>query len=384
MSPSAPHIHPQRDDPDQPARNRSGANRPSRAAGREQTAGRAQADNRVKAAIRKQATDREQAAVRKHTAGQAQADNRVKAAIREQAAALGFDALGIARAETLESHQPLLSAYLEKGHHGKMGYMARHIDKRLDPRLLLKGARSVIVAAYNYYPAMGQAKGTSYRIARYAYGQDYHRVIKDKLHKLAQAVEEIAGKHTCRVFTDSAPVLEKAWAERAGLGKTGKNTCFIIPRKGSYLFLGEIITTMDLAPDEAFEKDLCGHCRRCMDACPTQAITDAGQLDARRCLSYLTIELKDRIPDEFRAKSRGWVFGCDICQEVCPHNRFAAPSNEKAFRPITAVAEWTDKEWEEMDRERFNQHIRKAGSPMGRITYDKMMDNIRCATEVRR
>lgn len=302
----------------------------------------------------------------------------IKAAFRKQAMALGFHAMGIARADALVSHRSRLEAWLREGQHGKMAYMANHFEKRLDPTLLLPGARSVLVLAMNYFPAETQPPGCSYHIARYAYGQDYHHVLKDKLRRLAQALEKIAGTHSYRVFTDSGPVLEKAWAERAGLGRVGKNTCLIIPRKGSYYFLGEIITSLELEPDEPSRKDLCGSCRRCMDACPTQAITAPGRLDARKCLSYLTIELKDKIPAEFRKKTRGWIFGCDICQEVCPHNRHATAQNEEAFRALPAVSQWSDAEWESLDKGRFKQWIQKSASPMARITCEKMMDNISC------
>lgn len=311
----------------------------------------------------------------KHDPGGGQA---LEAAIREQAKALGFDALGIARADALSSHRALLEEWLREGRHGRMGYMANHFEKRLDPRVLMPGARSVLVLALNYFPALTQPPGCSYRVARYAYGKDYHHVLRDRLHLLARALEDIAGSHTCRVFTDSGPVLEKAWAERAGLGSVGKNTCLIIPRKGSHYFLGEIITTLELKPDEPFRKDLCGSCRRCMDACPTRAITAPGRLDARRCLSYLTIELKDKIPAEFRKKTGGWIFGCDICQEVCPHNRHATASSDDALRALPAVSGWSDADWEGLDERRFREWIQQSDSPMARITFEKLKDNISC------
>lgn len=299
--------------------------------------------------------------------------------IKQKALELGFDAYGIAQAGALTTQQPILSEWLANGYHAKMSYMAGHFDKRIDPRLLVPGAQSVIVVALNYFPAASQAAGTTYKVARYAYGKDYHVVIKEKLERLARALTEMAGGHQYRVFTDSAPVLERSWAQAAGLGNHGKNTCLILPRKGSYYFLGELITDAVLEPDEAFKKDLCGKCTRCIEACPTGAITGPGIIDAGKCISYLTIELKDSIPEELKDQCEGWIFGCDRCQEVCPHNKHASPHSEKAFDPLPPITDWKNRQWESMTKVDFRLHFKQANSPIARVKYEKLMDNIRIA-----
>ncbi len=303
----------------------------------------------------------------------------ISTAVKQKALALGFDACGIAQAGTLTAQQPILSEWLAKGYHAKMSYMAGHFDKRIDPRQLAPGARSIVVVALNYFPAATQPAGTAYKIARYAYGRDYHYVIKEKLEKLAEALTEVAGAHQYRVFTDSAPVLERTWAQLAGLGNYGKNTCLILPRKGSYYFLGELITDVLLEPDEAFKKDLCGKCTRCIDACPTGAIKAAGIIDAGKCISYLTIELKDKMPEHFYGKCEGWIFGCDRCQEVCPHNKHASAHSETAFQPLVPITEWNNEQWESMTKEVFDFHFKKTNSPIARIKHGKLMDNIRAS-----
>lgn len=301
-------------------------------------------------------------------------------AIKEKARKLGFEACGVARARALNAYKPLLTEWLRQGHHGKMGYMGNHLEKRLDPRLLKPGARSLVVVAQNYYPSHEQPYETTYRIARFAFGKDYHFVMKDKLKQLATHLTDLSGEHRYRVFTDSAPVPERSWAQEAGLGGSGKNTCLIIPHKGSFCFLGEMITSAELEPDKPFIKDLCGKCTRCMEACPTKAIIAPGKLDANKCISYLTIELKDHITEEFRNQCRGWIFGCDICQEVCPHNRHAKPHKEPGLEPLPPVMKWSDKEWASLSKEDFNKHFKKGRSPLARVKYEKLMDNIRCAT----
>ncbi len=301
--------------------------------------------------------------------------------MKKKARSLGFDACGVARASELTGCKPLFAEWLRDGYQGNMAYMDNHFDKRLDPRLLVPGARSVVVVAQNYYPAETQPEGTTCRIARYAYGKDYHLVMKDKLQKLAAHLTALAGEHQYRVFTDSAPVLERSWAREAGLGRSGKNTCLIMPHKGSYYFLGELISTIALEPGTPYEKDLCGSCTRCMEACPTRAITGPGKLDARRCISYLTIELKEKIPAEFRNQCRGWIFGCDICQEVCPHNRHARPHQEPALKSLPVITEWPGNEWASLSKSDFNTYFRKTFSALARVKYEKLMDNIACATE---
>ncbi len=300
-------------------------------------------------------------------------------AVKKKALELGFDACGIAQAGALTAHQPRLSEWLAKGCHAKMSYMAGHFEKRIDPRQLVPGAQSVVVVALNYYPGVSQPAGAGYKVARYAYGRDYHFVMKEKLQQLADQLTAIAGKHTYRVFTDSAPVLERAWAQHAGLGNFGKNSCLIIPRKGSYYLLGELITDIKLEPDEAFHKDLCGKCTKCIDACPTKAITAPGVIDAGKCISYLTIELKDMMPERFRGKCEGWIFGCDLCQEACPHNKHARAHTEKAFEPLTPIASWQQKDWESLTKEDFTRYFKKGRSAIARVKYEKLMDNIRAS-----
>lgn len=299
--------------------------------------------------------------------------------IKQEALNLGFTACGIARAERLIEHEEPLKYWLKEGMHGKMGYMENHLEKRLDPRELVPNARSVIVVALNYFPRETRHPDAEYIVSKYAYGADYHFIIKDKLRRLSEKLKELAPERDGRAFTDSAPVLERAWAVRAGLGWTGKNGCLIIPRKGSYFFLGELITNVELTPNEPFEKDFCGNCRRCIDACPTRAIVSAGKLDARRCISYLTIELKGNIPEEFRCKMQGRIFGCDICQDVCPHNRFSSPTSEEMFSPLEPIREWDTQKWANISRNAFNQELRNMGSPMARIKYEKLVDNIDAA-----
>lgn len=269
-----------------------------------------------------------------------------------------------------------------------MSYMERNIDKRLDPGLLLPGAQSIIVVAQNYFPGRMQMPGLQshhtknndnkgretggIKIAKYAWGKDYHYVIREKLRALARLLEELSPGTQSRVFTDSAPVLERAWAEKAGIGWTGKNACLIIPRKGSYFFLAEIITNMALEPDEPFIKNHCGNCTRCIEACPTGAIVAPGSIDARQCLSYLTIESKDAVPQEYVNKSRGWVFGCDICQDVCPHNRFSKGHEEPGLKPLMPFREWTNDQWLSLTKTGFRKELIKAGSPLARVKYEKL------------
>ncbi len=330
--------------------------------------------------------------------------------IKNKARELGFDACGIARAGLLHGHQERFDHWLDRGFHGSMAYMERHRDKRLDPRELLPGARSVIVVAQNYYPtnilqsddvqAQPGVSGRGHagdpmqddadavqcgqtdrypRVSAYAYGQDYHVVIKHKLKALIQTMEKLAPGTQSRGFTDSAPVLERAWAVQAGLGWTGKNACLIIPMRGSFFFLAEVITTLELEPDRPFLKDHCGRCTRCLEACPTKAIIAPGQIDARRCISYQTIENRGPIPQEIREKNPGWMFGCDICQEVCPHNRFAIPCQEPAFEPLHEINAWPAERWKALTKAEFHHLFVKGGSPIGRVTYEKLMENIRAS-----
>ena len=247
--------------------------------------------------------------------------------IKEEAAKLGFTFCGISKAEFLEEEAPRLEAWLSKGMHGEMAYMENYFDKRLDPRLLVDGARSVISLGINYYTDQKQQDASSPKISKYAYGTDYHSIIKEKLKQLLNIIQEGVGEVSGRAFVDSAPVLDRAWAKKAGLGWVGKNTNLINQRTGSFFFLAELIIDLELEYDVAATADHCGTCTRCIDACPTNAIVGPYVVDGSRCISYLTIELKNEIPAEFKGKMDNWMFGCDICQDVCPWNKFSVLHN---------------------------------------------------------
>jgi len=295
------------------------------------------------------------------------------AAIKARAHELGFLACGIARAGFLEEEAPRLEQWLRAGKHGSMGYMERHFDLRLDPRKLMPGAKSVISLAYNYHSPPQQRDPEAPKLSTYAYGRDYHKVLRKRLKPLMAFIVEQYGGVELRAFVDSAPVLEKAWAERAGIGWRGKHTNVIRQGAGSWFFLCELITDLELAPD-APATDHCGTCRRCIDACPTQAITPYG-VDGSRCISHLTIELKDAIPEEFAGKMAGWAFGCDICQQVCPWNRFARPHDEPEFTPRPAVMGLTAGEWHAMTEVVFDRLFE--GSAVKRTKYSGLMRNLR-------
>lgn len=257
--------------------------------------------------------------------------------IRLKAIELGIPSIGFSKSEFLESEARQYDAWLKNNYHGKMDYMSRNIDKRLNPGLLVDGAKSVISVIYNYYPEHNLFENEALKVSRYAYGEDYHFVLKDKLHELLSFIKEMVGTVSARVFTDSAPVLERAWARRGGLGWIGKNANLITKQAGSYFFLGEIIIDVEFDYDSTVT-DHCGSCTKCIDACPTDAIIKPQVVDGSRCISYLTIELKESlIPEEFNGKLKNWVFGCDICQEVCPWNRFALPTSESRFFPIISA-----------------------------------------------
>ncbi len=293
--------------------------------------------------------------------------------IKEEASRLGFLFCGISKAEFLEKEAPRLEKWLRKGSQGEMKYLENNFDKRLDPRLLLIGAESVISLAYNYYPSSEHdpisKNPFAPKIARYAYGEDYHHVVKDKIYELMNFIQETIAKVNARVFIDSAPILEKAWAEKSGLGWIGKNTNLIHKKAGSYFFLGEIILDLTLATDIPV-MDHCGTCTRCIDACPTEAITESYILDASRCISYLTIELKGDIPDEFHPQLENWAFGCDICQEVCPWNRFSTPHKDPLLSSNPAWLSEDQESWQEITEEIFNQLFAK--SPLKRAGYQKL------------
>ncbi|MCS6968943.1 MAG: tRNA epoxyqueuosine(34) reductase QueG [Cytophagales bacterium] len=298
--------------------------------------------------------------------------------VKQKAAELGFDFCGISQAEFLEEEAPRLERWLHQGMHGKMSYMENHFDKRLDPRLLVPGAKSVISLLYNYYPSKTILyRDEDLKISKYAYGQDYHFVIKEKLKLLLHQLQEEIGAIEARVFVDSAPVMEKAWAVRSGLGWLGKHTNVINRQMGSFFFLAEIISDLDLEPDGPI-KDYCGTCTRCIEACPTEAIVEPYVVDASRCISYLTIELKENIPEEFAGKMENWIFGCDICQDVCPWNRFAKPHKEPAFAPDPQLENMKKSDWIELTEEVFGQLFKK--SAVKRAKFAGLKRNIAFAT----
>ncbi len=280
--------------------------------------------------------------------------------IKNTAQELGFLFCGIAPAQFLEEEAPRLEQWLKSAYHGEMTYMEHHFDKRLDPRLLVDGAKSVISLGLNYYTEAQQADPEAPKISIYAHGEDYHTVIKQKLKTLLERMREEIGEINGRAFVDSAPVLDKAWAKQAGLGWVGKHTNLISKQKGSYFFLAELIVDVELAYDAPMQTDHCGSCTRCIDACPTEAIVAPYVVDGSRCISYLTIELKNEIPAEFQGKMDNWMFGCDVCQQVCPWNRFSIPHQEPAFIPHPDLLEMNSKDWEEITEEVFSKVFSKS------------------------
>nr|WP_153927851.1 tRNA epoxyqueuosine(34) reductase QueG [Riemerella anatipestifer] len=293
--------------------------------------------------------------------------------IKNKAKAFGFQSCGISQAAFLEEEAPRLEAWLKKGYHGKMSYMENHFDKRLDPRLLVEGSRSVISLSYNYFPQEELPTIDNFKISKYAYGRDYHEVIKDILRDMVAELQEEIGAFGFRVFVDSAPVLERAWAKKSGIGWVGKNANLISKKSGSFFFLAEIICDLELEPD-APTTDHCGRCTRCIDACPTNAIINEKIIDGSRCISYATIELKEEIPVAFRDNMQDWMFGCDICQEVCPWNRFSKPHNQPLFNPNPALKNFTKREWRELTQELFSEIFRK--SPVKRTKFAGLQRNI--------
>ncbi|MFC4162732.1 tRNA epoxyqueuosine(34) reductase QueG [Epilithonimonas zeae] len=278
--------------------------------------------------------------------------------IKSKAMAFGFQSCGISKADFLEEEAPHLEQWLKNNFHGEMKYMENYFDKRLDPRLLVEGSKSVISLSYNYFPEEIQTN-KDFKLAKYAYGEDYHDVIKDKLRLMIAELQEEIGEFSFRVFVDSAPVLEKAWAKKSGIGWVGKNSNLITKKNGSFYFLAEIICDLDLIQDYVVT-DHCGSCTKCIDACPTQAIVSDKIIDGSKCISYATIELKDQIPDFFKDKMEDWMFGCDICQDVCPWNRFSAPTLEEKFRPNSEIKNFTKQEWKDITKEVFSKVFRKS------------------------
>ncbi|MCC5916899.1 MAG: tRNA epoxyqueuosine(34) reductase QueG [Cryomorphaceae bacterium] len=294
------------------------------------------------------------------------------ALIKAAAKKLGFLGCGISKAEFLSEEAPRLEAWLKRDYHGSMQWMENHFDKRLDPTKLVPGAKSVVSVLYNYYPEVKQAEGT-YKISKYAYGKDYHRVVKDKLFALMKTIQTEIGDVQGRAFVDSGPVMERAWAQRAGLGWIGKHSLLLTQKTGSFYFLGELIIDLELAPD-APVADHCGSCTRCMDACPTDAIPEPFVIDSNRCISHLTIEYKAAIPEFFKGKMEDWVFGCDICQDVCPWNRFSKPHKEPAFQPNTEMLSMKPVDWTEITEDVFREIFRH--SAVKRTKYKGFMRNV--------
>ncbi|WP_370089113.1 tRNA epoxyqueuosine(34) reductase QueG [Ekhidna sp.] len=292
--------------------------------------------------------------------------------IKSIASELGFSYCGIANAEFLEKEAPRLEEWLSRGYQGKMSYLENHFEKRLDPTKLVPGAKSVISLVFNYFPEKNLSNEAP-KIAKYAYGQDYHFVIKDKLKEFMNRIQEEIGEVDGRAFVDSAPVHERAWAAKSGLGWVGKNSLLLNREMGSFFFLAELIIDLELEPDGPM-KDYCGTCTACQDACPTDAIPEPYVVDGSRCISYLTIELKDEIPIEFKNKMEGWVFGCDICQDVCPWNRFSKPHQESAFQP-QGWEEFSKQEWQEMTKEVFQKVFKK--SAVKRTKFEGLQRNIK-------
>jgi epoxyqueuosine reductase len=281
--------------------------------------------------------------------------------IKSTAMRLGFDFCGLAKANYLEEEAPRLEKWLNRNYQGQMSYLANHFDKRLDPTKLVEGAKTVVSLAYTYYPKQVLPQDSSdIKLAKYAYGEDYHFVIRDKLNEFLEILREEIGEFDGRGFVDSAPVMERQWAQKAGLGWIGKNSLLLNKQQGSFFFLAELIIDLETTPDTPLAKDYCGTCTACIDACPTDAIVDNGVIDGSRCISYLTIELKDAIPSEFKGKMENWAFGCDICQDVCPWNRFSKPHQEPRFQPHPDLAEFTNREWQEITEETFKKVFKKS------------------------
>ncbi|MFN3272104.1 MAG: tRNA epoxyqueuosine(34) reductase QueG [Cloacibacterium caeni] len=293
--------------------------------------------------------------------------------IKQKAEKFGFQSCGISKAEFLEEEAPRLEAWLNKGYHGEMKYMENHFDKRLNPTLLVDGAKSVISLSYNYFPKVKIDEINNFKISKYAYGEDYHDVIKDILKEMVAELQEEIGEFGFRVFVDSAPVLEKAWARKSGLGWVGKNANLITKKHGSFYFLAEIICDLELEYDLAVT-DHCGSCRACVDACPTQAIVSDRIVDGSKCISYATIELKNEIPDYFNGKMDDWMFGCDVCQDVCPWNRFSAPTLQEKFAPNFQKLNFRKNEWKELTQELFSEIFKK--SAVKRTKFSGLMRNI--------
>ncbi len=293
--------------------------------------------------------------------------------IKDEAKRLGFLSCGISKAEFLEVEAPRLEKWLNKNMHGDMHYMENHFDKRLDPTLLVEGSKSVVSLLLNYFPSEIQKDNTAPKLSKYAYGTDYHFVIKDKLKSLLHFIKEEIGEVGGRAFVDSAPVLDKAWAAKSGLGWIGKHSNLLSQQTGSFYFIAELIIDLELNYDSPVT-DHCGSCTACIDACPTQAIVEPYKVDGSKCISYFTIELKEQIPNSVKGQFEDWMFGCDICQDICPWNRFSKPHNEPLFNPHPELLEMTKKDWEEITQDTFNKVFQK--SAVKRTKFSGLKRNI--------
>ena len=292
--------------------------------------------------------------------------------VKNEAKRLGFLSCGISKAEFLEEEAPRLENWLNQNMHGEMRYMENYFDKRLDPTKLVPGSKSVISLLLNYYPSEFQNED-SYKISKYAYGRDYHFVIKEKLKEMLATLQDEIGDFHGRAFVDSAPVLDKAWAAKSGLGWIGKHSNLLSKKTGSFYFIAELIVDLELEYDTPVT-DHCGSCTACIDACPTNAIVEPYKVDGSKCISYFTIELKDELPNSYKDQFDDWMFGCDICQDVCPWNRFSKPHNEPLFNPHPQLLANDKKDWEEITRETFNEIFRK--SAVKRTKFEGLKRNI--------
>ena len=300
--------------------------------------------------------------------------NRNSQLVKKLAKQIGFSSCGISKARFLQEEEKNFENWLKKGYQGTMGYLEKNFDKRLDPQKLVPGAKSVISLTYNYFPQKKTLNENSFIISKYAYGKDYHFIIKDKLKALFNLLKKEIGDIEGRVFVDSAPIHERAWAKISGLGWIGKNSLLLNKKMGSYFFLAEIICDLDLEYDSSVS-DHCGTCTKCIDACPTDAITESQVLDANKCISYLTIENKNEIPKELSKSFNNYIFGCDICQDVCPWNKFAKPHNEKEFLPKEELSKFTKKDWQELTNETFNKIFKN--SAVKRTKFEGLKRNIK-------
>ena len=300
--------------------------------------------------------------------------NRNSQLVKKLAKQIGFSSCGISKARFLQEEEKNFENWLKKGYQGTMSYLEKNFDKRLDPQKLVPGAKSVISLTYNYFPQKKTLNENSFIISKYAYGKDYHFIIKDKLKALFNLLKKEIGDIEGRVFVDSAPIHERAWAKISGLGWIGKNSLLLNKKMGSYFFLAEIVCDLDLEYDSSVS-DHCGTCTKCIDACPTDAITESQVLDANKCISYLTIENKNEIPKELSKSFNNYIFGCDICQDVCPWNKFAKPHNEKEFLPKEELSKFTKKDWQELTNETFNKIFKN--SAVKRTKFEGLKRNIK-------